>query len=34
LGKLLKMEMGLSFEQSLLRYDGRPITRDQLIEYI
>lgn len=34
LGKLLQMEVGISFEQKLLRYDGRALTREQFIEKI
>lgn len=30
-GKLLKMETGSEFKEKLLRYDGRPITAEQII---
>lgn len=31
-GKLLKMETGFEFKEKLLRYDGRPITVEQIID--
>ncbi len=31
-GKLLQMETGLSFEHKILRYDGRPLTVEQLVK--
>lgn len=34
LGKLLQMEVGISFENKILRYDGRPLTVEQFIEKI
>ena len=34
LGKLLQMEIGVSFENKILRYDGRPLTVEQFIETI
>lgn len=34
LGKLLQMEVGVSFENKILRYDGRPLTVGQLSEKI
>jgi len=30
-GKLLKMETGFEFKEKLLRYDGRPITAEQIV---
>jgi len=33
-GKLLKMETGFEFKEKLLRYDGRPITPEQIIDHI
>jgi len=34
LGKLLQMEVGISFENKILRYDGRPLAVEQFIEKI
>jgi 2-oxoglutarate ferredoxin oxidoreductase subunit alpha len=34
LGKLLQMEIGVSFENKILRYDGRPLSVEQFIEKI
>jgi len=34
LGKLLQMEVGVSFENKILRYDGRPLAVEQFIEKI
>lgn len=34
LGKLLQMEVGISFKHKILRYDGRPLTSEQLSEQI
>jgi 2-oxoglutarate ferredoxin oxidoreductase subunit alpha len=34
LGKLLQMEIGVSLEQKILRYDGRPLTVEQLLELV
>ncbi len=34
LGKLLQMELGVSLENKIVRYDGRPLTVEQLIEKI
>ena len=34
LGKLLQMEVGISFEHKLLRYDGRALVVEQLLEKI
>ena len=34
LGKLLQMEVGISFMDSILRYDGRELTVEQFIEKI
>lgn len=34
LGKLLQMEVGISFEKKIVRYDGRALTVEQLVEYI
>lgn len=34
LGKLLQMEVGVVFENKILRYDGRPLTVEQLLEKI
>jgi 2-oxoglutarate ferredoxin oxidoreductase subunit alpha len=33
-GKILAMEAGLDFEEKILRYDGRPITVEEIIEKI
>jgi 2-oxoglutarate ferredoxin oxidoreductase subunit alpha len=33
-GKILAMEAGLDFEEKILRYDGRPITVEEIIENI
>jgi len=33
-GKILAMEAGLDFEEKILRYDGRPITVEQILEKI
>lgn len=33
-GKLLQMETGISIEEKLLRYDGRPITPEQIIKKV
>jgi 2-oxoglutarate ferredoxin oxidoreductase subunit alpha len=33
-GKILAMETGLDFEEKILRYDGRPITVEEIIENI
>jgi 2-oxoglutarate ferredoxin oxidoreductase subunit alpha len=33
-GKILAMEVGLDFEEKILRYDGRPITVEQILEKI
>ena len=33
-GKILGMEAGLDFEEKILRYDGRPITVEEIIEKI
>jgi len=33
-GKILVMETGLAVEEKILRYDGRPITVDEIIEKI
>jgi 2-oxoglutarate ferredoxin oxidoreductase subunit alpha len=33
-GKILAMETGLDFEEKILRYDGRPITVEEIIEKI
>jgi 2-oxoglutarate ferredoxin oxidoreductase subunit alpha len=33
-GKLLKMEAGIEIKNKILRYDGRPITPEQIIEKI
>ena len=34
LGKLIRMEVGVSLENKILRYDGRPLTVEQFIEKI
>jgi len=34
LGKLLQMEVGVSFENKILRYDGRPLEVGQLLELV
>jgi 2-oxoglutarate ferredoxin oxidoreductase subunit alpha len=34
LGRLLQMEIGVTFEKKILRYDGRALTREQFEEYI
>ena len=34
LGKLLQMEIGVIFEKKILRYDGRPLTIEQLLEFV
>ena len=31
LGKLLKMEIGLEFKEKFLKFDGRPITVEEII---
>ena len=34
LGKLLQMELGISFQNKILRYDGRPLTVEQLLNIL
>lgn len=34
LGKLLQMEVGFSFEEKILRYDGRPLVVEQLLDLV
>ncbi len=33
-GKLLRMDMGIDIKEKILRYDGRPITSDEIVEYV
>lgn len=33
-GKLLKMETGFEFKEKLLRYDGRPITAEEIVNKV
>lgn len=33
-GKLLKQEIGVEIEKQLLRYDGRPITADDIVKFV
>lgn len=33
-GKLLKMEIGFDFKEKLLRYDGRPITAEEIVHKV
>lgn len=33
-GKLLRMETGIAIENKVLRYDGRPITAEQVISFV
>lgn len=33
-GKLLQMETGVEIKERLLRYDGRPITPEQIVEFV
>jgi 2-oxoglutarate ferredoxin oxidoreductase subunit alpha len=33
LGKLLRMETGIFIEQKIVRFDGRPLTANQLLEF-
>jgi 2-oxoglutarate ferredoxin oxidoreductase subunit alpha len=33
-GKLLKMETGFEFKEKLLRYDGRPIVAEDIVNKV
>jgi 2-oxoglutarate ferredoxin oxidoreductase subunit alpha len=33
-GKLLQMETGISIDEKVLKYDGRPFYPEEIVEYV